>query len=1295
MIQLCQPNYQYLTTRDQFYAYRTYRQIQTALKQGRTVNKLLEQYQVHLKKSAVRVSEKRKKLPKPSRENTLPVTHRWDEIAEVIRHHQISIICGHTGSGKTTQIPQICLDIGLGARGKIAHTQPRRIAARTVASRIASELNTALGCEVGYKVRFDEKHGKDTTVLLQTDGMLLAEIQRDRFLNNYEVIIIDEAHERSLNIDFLLGYLQKLLPKRPDLKIIITSATIDPESFSKHFNHAPIVLVKGKTFPIKTLYRPWTEGENDAEDLTESICRAVEELDSFHYGDTLIFLPTERDIRETMEALQKRHLPQTEVLSLFARQTIAVQNAIFNPKNKRRIILSTNVAETSLTVPRIINVIDTGIARISRYSYKSKIQRLPIEPISQASADQRKGRCGRIAKGVCIRLYSEADFLSRSEFTDPEIKRTSLASVILQMSAMGLGSINHFPFVESPDKKMISDGYKLLFELQAVGHDQQLTGLGCEMARLPVDPRFAAVLLYAKQHAVLSRLLPIIAALVVGDIKERPFGEEQKADAAHRLFAHKQSDFLFFCEVFETIYPLFKQRKSQVKKWAKKYYLSGIRVREWLFLVEQLAEQLEVKVALPNDQIANQLEQSKDKYSDDYQGIHEAILVGFLDHIGTYQSEGDYLGVRNKRFYLFPGSSLFKKRINQVVCAEMVESSRVYARQVAKIDLQWLAPLCSHLTKTIELEPYWSKKQGNVMAKQTVLLYGLPIVIGRLVALARTQPKVAHDIFVRHGLVENAINTTLPEIAYNRSEYDKLLTLEEKSRKRDILIDDNAFAELYFSVIPDRVYSQATLQAWYAKVDDETKAKLRFQTADFQLSDNHAVNSSDYPDFLLCQHQRLPLTYEFSPSSERDGITVTLPLGSLNIFSSVDFDFLVPVLLPEKITALLKSLPKRYRRQFVPIPPIVAIILDNIEQDNSLIDEIMVVLEKQTTIKLTADLFDLSKLDRHYFMNIAVVDKSGNIIAENRDLTVLQEKLHGSASDDFSRTTGHVFSKVFNATFPKQITKTYRIEGEEIIAYPALTETKGQGSGKFKITLFDSSEKAHRAHEQGVLILIKQALNKEVAYIKKHVLNDANIALAYQALASKADDKELLDDMVDAVLSQSYLQALPRDDKAYAKIMTQAKKTVVAESQMLKKTILIILNVHRQVKALMKPSKSYYGDINSQLQRLVYAGFISATPIGYLPDIARYLRGVVVRLEKASYDPLKDQYRQSQIQPFNQKLVEIIGNKYLDKTLSPEVLEYAYLLEEYRLSVFSQGQVPVKGKVSEKRLSQHLIMLTS
>jgi len=1303
-VHVSEPDWQSVTTADRFYLCRQLQNIQRRQRDGLPVDVMVRRFREKLRCSQRIVCENNKRLPKPESRADLPVNQRWHDIASVIDEHQVVIICGHTGSGKTTQIPQICLSLGLGARGLIGHTQPRRLAARSVAARIAEELNTTLGKHVGYQVRFDKKRSRQTRVILQTDGMLLFDIQQDKYLSAYEVIIIDEAHERSLNIDFLLGYLRYLLPKRPDLKVIITSATIDSERLATHFNQAPVITVAGKTFPVETLYRPLcSEAEDKMQDIDtiDGICRAIRELDTIHYGDTLVFLPTERDIRETADVLAKLNLRHTEILSLFARQTMALQQAIFHPKSKRRIILATNIAETSVTVPRILNVIDTGTARISRYSQRSKIQRLPIEPIAKASAAQRQGRCGRIAEGVCIRLYSEVDFNARPEFTDPEIKRTALAAVILQMQNLGLDEIGRFPFVDPPDHKMISDGYRLLFELQAIDAKNNITPLGRAMVNLRVDPRFAAILLYAKRHAVLGRVLPIVVALIVGDIKERPHEKRQQADTAHRRFAHQQSDFLFFTEIFEHLYPLFKKSHRQARTWAKKHYLSVLRVREWFFLIEQLAEQLEYSLA-PNDlntgvdtEAVPCQQMLVDKYANDYQRIHEALVVGFLDHVGAYQpEEKNYIGVRNKQFYLFPGSFLFKKQPRHIMCAEIVESSQVYARQVAKIDLNWLVPLCRHLSKTVQSEPFWSKKQGNVMAKQTTLLYGLPIVTGQLVPYARSHPEAAHDIFVEHGLVANAIDTTVPEIAENRRVFDKLYQLEEKTRHRDILIDEVQFAKRYFAVLPQTLYSAQTLKAWYAKASAAEKKALLFAKSDFLLKNDYAIDQQQYPNALWRYGKRLALTYVFDPSAEDDGVTVSLPLAMLNTFSALDFDYLVPALLPDKITALIRSLPKRYRRQFVPIAdhvqPIVVALATRQDQPpaDSLIDAIIKALKKQTGIVLNAHLFDTTKLEKHLLMNLQVLDEHGKIMATGRDLRALQKRFHQAASAQFDRDTQAVFGDIYRDVFPESIAATYTVKGKQLVSYPALTVV----DGGYKIALFEHRQAAAQAHRKGVLAFLQARLSKEIAYIKKHVLGDAKLALAYHALAAAKGKSriDVLTEISTALLLQHYLSEVPRSRAAVESIINAAKKSLFGQAQEIAKTVFDILHSHRQARDLLNTNRRHYDDIDKQLSRLVYCGFIAQTSGDRLPDIARYVKGIVIRLQKAALDPQKDFKWLVHFEHYNEALHTLIGDQPITAELPSPVLDFAYGIEEYHLSIVAQGQVMVKGKASEKRLSDLL-----
>lgn len=1309
------PDNAQLLTRDRHYIRRTYQNIQTRLKRNQPVDKVIEKYDNVLRKSAERVEKNRENLPKVIARGDLPVSKRWDEVAETIRENQVSIICGATGSGKTTKIPQICFDLGLGACGKIAHTQPRRLAARTVSARIADELQVDLGTGVGYKVRFDEKYNRDTHLLLLTDGMLLAEINNDRFLSDYEVIIIDEAHERSLNIDFLLGYLKQILPKRPDLKIIITSATIDPETFSKHFNHAPIVMVEGKTFPVETLYlepqvvngEAVNDGKGDEEhrDLFADIYQGVRDLDHIHYGDTLIFLPTERDIRDAQAELEKLKLPNTEVLALFARQSSAKQSAIFKPKDKRRIILATNVAETSVTVPRILNVIDSGLARISRYSPNTKIQRLPIERISQASADQRKGRCGRIAPGVCLRLYTQTDFDDRPEFTDPEIRRTGLASVILQMALLGLGDIDQFPFVEPPDTRLINDGYRLLYELHATDKQRTITKLGRDMARLPIDPRFARMLLRAQERHLLNEVLPIVCALVVGDFKERPYNKEAQAGQKHKIFADEQSDFLFFVKAFNAIYPLFKQSKNKALRFANSHFFSALRVREWLYLVEQLADDLGHSLTLPD------IEPDDKGHIPAYQGIHECLLTGLSDHIGLYDRESrDFVGARNKRFHIFPGSFLFKKKYEHIVCAEIVESSRVYARQVAKIDFAWLEPLVTHLTKTVESEPHWVKSKGNVMAKQTVLLHGVPLIANRSVPLGKTDMAAAHDIFVRHAIVENALNTRIKAIGENRKTYEKLLKLEEKSRTRDILLDETRIADKYFDIIPEHVYSVPTFEKWAKSLANESI--LTFSEQDFLQSDELDIARGDYPDHMTIRGQKLKLSYEFDPASDADGITAKMPLSMLNSFTASDFDYLIPVMLPEKIDAMIRALPKRWRRMFIPIPAVVEAVIANMDMDNrapSLVDELIKQLEAVKGLKLTAADFDESKLDKHVRMNFALIDQHGKTVATDRDFAQLQAEYGEQAGKDFSRRTQSTFAEVFTDTFPTNIPNTHKLNN--LTAYPALVCTNSAADAvkfAFKIELFDNEKDAINAHREGVLAFLHHRLHSSLKFIRKNYTKNAS-ALRYQALNDTSindnalNDKAskngkntattLTDDLTDAVLRQTLGDALPRTRADYEKIETDVKKRLAETANRLSDDINVILERAQTIRDMLEKSKALIperkAELRSQLDRLVFAGFIAQTKGGKLPNYPRYLKGLIVYLEKVRDNPTKDAHWQTQLAEFeaalNDKLTEHHAHA-LHRNLPEDVIEYAYSLEEYRLSVYAQSEVGAKIKVSAKKL---------
>ncbi|WP_288063704.1 ATP-dependent RNA helicase HrpA, partial [Rodentibacter caecimuris] len=845
----------------------------------------------------------------------LPVSQRKKEIEKLLSEHQVIVVAGETGSGKTTQLPKMCLELGLGHLGMIGHTQPRRIAAHSVAARIAEELQSELGDLVGYKVRFNDQISDNTQIKLMTDGILLAEIQTDRFLNQYSCLIIDEAHERSLNNDFILGYLKQLLPRRPDLKVIITSATIDVERFSKHFNHAPIIEVSGRTYPVEVRYRPIID-EADQDQL-QGILSAVDELQAEDRGDILIFMNGEREIRDTAEALQKQNLKHTEILPLFARLSAQEQNKIFHPSGLNRIVLATNVAETSLTVPGIKYVIDPGTARISRYSYRTKVQRLPIEPISQASANQRKGRCGRVSEGICIRLYSEEDFNSRPEFTDPEILRTNLASVILQMTALGLDDIEAFPFVDAPDRRNIQDGVKLLEELGAFetiktksGEKRRLTQTGRQLAQLPVDPRLAKMLLSAVNFSSVYEVMVIVSALSIQDPRERPTEKQQSADEKHRRFADKKSDFLAFLNLWNYLQEQQKAlTKNQFRRQCQKDFLNYLRIREWQDIYHQI--RLAVReMGLPiNSEKA------------EYQQIHTALLSGLLSHIGLKDTEKQqYLGARNTHFSIFPNSVLFKKQPKWVMTAELVETSKLWGRMVAEIESEWIEPLADHLVKKSYAEPRWSKSRGAVIADEKVSLYGVPIVVARPVNYGSIDPIVSREIFIQSALVEGNWHTKHNFFKQNQCLIREVEELEHKSRRRDILVDERTLFEFYDQRIGTEVVSQKYFDTWWKKASKQDSELLNFERAFLINEGAEKVSKLDFPNFWHQGNLKLKLTYQFEPGTEADGVTVHIPLPLLNQVEMGGFDWQIPGLREELVIALIKSLPKSYRRNFVPAP---------------------------------------------------------------------------------------------------------------------------------------------------------------------------------------------------------------------------------------------------------------------------------------------------------------------------------------------------------------------------------------
>ncbi len=926
-------------------------------------NAVFDEIALDIAQSMMVVEQRKQQMPKIEYPALLPVSQKRDDIAQAIAHHQVVIVAGETGSGKTTQLPKICAELGRGKYGLIGHTQPRRLAARSVANRIAEEMETELGGFVGYKVRFTDQISDQTQIKLMTDGILLAEIQNDRFLNQYDTIIIDEAHERSLNIDFILGYLKQLLPRRPDLKVIITSATIDPERFSKHFSNAPIIEVSGRTYPVEVRYRPLA-GDDDSEsdrDQLEGIFQAVDELCDEGLGDILIFMNGEREIRDTADALSKRNLRDTEIVPLYARLSAGEQNKIFQPHAGRRIVLATNVAETSLTVPGIKYVIDPGTARISRYSYRTKVQRLPIEPISQASANQRKGRCGRTEEGICIRLYSEEDFLSRPEFTDPEILRTNLASVILQMTALGLGDIEAFPFVEAPDKRNIQDGVRLLEELGAINDQikdpkKRLTESGKQLARLPIDPRLARMVLEASKLGCLKEVMIIASALSIQDPRERPSDKQQSADDKHRRFNHEDSDFLTLVNLWHYIGQQQKALTSnQFRRQCKLDYLNYLRVREWQDVYTQLHQSTREMGFKLNDEPGS------------YHAVHSAILVGLLSHIGMKdQEKNEYHGARNARFNIFPASGLFKKQPKWVMSAELVETSKLWARVVAKIEPDWIEPLAKHLSKRSYSEPHWSKKNAAVMAYEKVMLYGIPIVPKRLVNYGTIDPVLSREIFIRSALVEGDWETKHAFFKQNRALLAEVEELEHKSRRRDILVDDEELFQFYDQRVGTEVVSGRHFDAWWKTASRKTPDLLSFEKEMLFKGDASHITDLDYPNFWHQGNLKLKLSYQFEPGENSDGVTVHIPLPILNQVEPHGFDWQIPGLRHELVVSLIKSLPKTLRKNFVPAPNYADAFLARVTPfEMPLLDAMEKELRRMTGVTVLREDWKLDQLPAH------------------------------------------------------------------------------------------------------------------------------------------------------------------------------------------------------------------------------------------------------------------------------------------------------------------------------------------
>ncbi len=1214
----------------------------------------------------------------------LPVSDRADEIATLIRNNQVVVLTGETGSGKTTQLPKIALAAGRGRYGLIGHTQPRRIAASSVATRIAKELGEEIGASVGFKVRFTEKGAQDGFIKLMTDGILLAETQTDKFLNAYDTIIIDEAHERSLNIDFLLGYLRQLLPKRPDLKVIITSATIDAERFALHFQDrhgkpAPLIHVSGRTYPVEVLYRAAQTEEDDEEKIEEAIADAIDELWIRGPGDVLVFLPGEREIRETQDILRRRLKPGTEILPLFSRLSVQDQQKIFSNSSGRRVVLSTNVAETSLTVPGIRYVVDTGLARLNRYSVKNKVQMLQIEKISQASANQRSGRCGRVQAGVCIRLYSEEDFAARTEFTDPEILRSSLAGVILRLAALGLGRVQEFPFIEPPSSRAIADGTALLQELGALNEAGELTNIGRELSRIPVDPRVGRMLVEAKKLGVLPEVLVIAAALSVPDPRERPFEARDAADRAHQWFKDTKSDFLSLLNVWKFAAELREDggHKKQVQACREKF-LNWLRLREWRDLHGQLRDTLR--------ELGWNTEAAISK-EPPFENFHRALLPGLLGNIGVKADDGDhYLGARGIKFYPFPGSGVDKKGLKWLVAAELAETTRLYARTLAKIEAEWIETAAGEVVTKNYFEPKWDAASGQVVASERVSLYGLAIVPRRRVNYSRIAPIEAHEIFCA-ALAMDEVETTAPFYAANRKLIKDVQSLEDKARRTDVLVSEDTIAAFYKSRIPKEISTRADLEKW-AKTETNDHS-VRMTREQLMRHGAESITEEQFPKTLKLGDFEVPATYRFEPNHPMDGVTVRLPLALLNAVEDRYASWLIPGLWREKIAVLLKALPKAERGRVQPIPDSVTAFLElATPREKPLTDALLEFLREYLSLNVASTVFDRAEVPAHLQLNFRVMDGEGNELGMGRDLAKLQEELgqaarmafqgsHGSVANDIEKT-GLISWTV--GTLPEGI--PVKRAGRNVTAYPACVDEGASVSVK----LFETSDEANAAHRRGVVRLMSFELKQQLRNWEKGPSGFNQIAL--QLKTATPTDK-LLSDFLETLADRAMIgdDAPPRDEKAFREQIGRAKQRIPVVADALTRTLMQVAEAYASLQSdLYKAgprAKPLLPALTQWRDRLLAPGWLSRTPWAQLPHLARYLKALERRLHKFSEMPEREARHGPVLTAFWDRWGEIMTRAQTTDAQR----EFRWLIEELNVSLFAQ-ELKTPFPVSIKRLEK-------
>jgi ATP-dependent helicase HrpA len=1246
---------------------------------------------------------RRAPLPAITFPEELPVSGRREDIARAIEGHQVVIVSGETGSGKTTQLPKICLALGRGERGLIGHTQPRRIAASTIARRVAQELGTPPGEVVGYKVRFTDHTRAGASIKLMTDGILLAETQGDPLLHAYDTLIIDEAHERSLNIDFLLGYLRQLLPRRPDLKVIITSATIDAERFARHFagrdGPAPIIEVSGRLYPVEVRYRPVAD-EDDTDDRTlmEAIVDAVDEAAGVGRGDVLVFLPGEREIREAAEALRKHHPPATEILPLYARLSVEEQERVFKPGGAgRRIVLATNVAETSLTVPGIRYVVDTGMARVKRYSYRNKVEQLQIEAISQAAANQRAGRCGRVADGVCIRLYGEDDFAKRPRFTDPEVLRSSLASVILRMKSLGLGDVAEFPFVEPPPGRAVADGYQLLAELNAVDERNELTETGRELARLPLDPRIGRMLLAARDHQCLHEMLVVASALSVQDPRERPLEAQEAADQAHRRLADDRSDFLSLVKLWNFVQEKIEHKKSnrRLTDDLKSHFLSPRRVREWIDVHGQL-----VAIASEHNWRVNATPAT-------FEQVHLALLAGLLGNVGTRILDADrgeppYAGARGIKFHVWPGSPLLKKAGRWVMAAELVETSRLFARTIANIEPGWLERVGAHLLKKSHTDPHWEKKAGQVMAFERATLYGLVVYAQRRVPYGPLDPDHAREIFLREALAGGELDTRAPFFAHNQRLVREIRELEHKTRRLDVLVDDELIFAFYDQLVPSDIHTAARFEKWRAAAEREQPKLLFLSRDDLMRHEAAGVTTDLFPKQMEMRGVTMPLTYHFEPGSARDGVTLTVPLYALNQIDPIRCEWLVPGMLKEKSHLLLKSLPQKLRRHLVPLPEYAAGFAQRAgaragASDQPLIDALVADVRSERSLVAQPADFKLETLPLHLLMNFKVIDEHGRQLGMGRNLAQLRAELGVQAQKTFQQLAekdaevavglaDEITDWDFGA-LPELL--EIRRGGQSLVGYPALVD-----HGAFcSVEVFDEPDEALAQHRDGLRRLFRLQLREQVKYLEKSLatLQTTQIqAGTVPALADAWDGfEDLRDQIVTAALDRTCLaEPWPKDRAAFVARKDEARGRLTLIAQEIARLVTSIVQDAAPIARRLVQVRAFpavVADVEQQMARLFARRFIVNTPAVALAHYPRYLKAIAARLDKLKSDPGRDAARMNEIAtlqtPFVRELAarKGVGDARLD--------EFRWLLEELRVSLFAQ-ELRTPMPVSVKRLQK-------